>query len=284
MKWKYHIPHIWDKPTDRTVWEDVYLMPALGWENKEEKMSAWLTVDALRKKPTGENPDEMEDYQDALKKLKNHDYVIDRDLCSMIVRTEDFNMEELLGYAKIFIKEIFNDEDIVLVEGTFEDFVGTHEILARAIHESYRDRQEEKGETRETNASMVPWDQLPENLKESNRRQADHIGIKLKAIGCSIAPMTDWDAKPFKFSKEEIDLMARMEHERWMSERLQAGWTFKEKEKNIEKKTSPDLVPTEKLTEDAKELDQNPVEDLPIYLAKVGFQIYRLNKEIKEWR
>ena len=155
---------------------------------------------------------------------------------------------------------------------------GTHEILARAIHDSYRFGQEEKGKTFETNVSMVAWDELPENLKESNRRQADHIGIKLKAIGCAIAPMTDWDTELFKFSEKEIELMARMEHERWMSERLQDGWTFKEGRKNVERKTSPDLVPTEKLTKDAIELDNNPVKDLPLYLAKVGFQIYRISK------
>jgi hypothetical protein len=172
-----------------------------------------------------------------------------------------------------------------LLDKTFKPellFEGTHEMLARAIHESYRIRQEDKGETSETNASMVAWDELPEMLKESNRRQADHIGAKLKAIGCAIAPLTDWDAEPFKFSKEEIDLMARMEHERWMSERLQAGWSFKEGKKNVKKKTSPDLVPTEKLTKDAIELDRNPVKDLPLYLAKVGFQIYRIRTKLKK--
>lgn len=100
----------------------------------------------------------------------------------------------------------------------------------------------------------------------------------MKAIGCAIAPMTDWDAELFKFTKEEIDLMARMEHERWLSERVQAGWKLKGLKKNIRKKTTPDLVPTDKLTEDAIKLDRNPVEDLPKYLAKVGFQIYRIKK------
>ena len=53
-------------------------------------------------------------------------------------------------------------------------------------------------------------------------------------------------------------------------------------EKNVIKKTSPDLIPTEELTKKAIELDQNPVKDLPLYLAKVGFQIYRLTKELKK--
>jgi len=201
----------------------------------------------------------------------------------IVVRmTHDAGLASLLRGEKVSGGSFEGLSAFGLLDKTFKPellFEGTHEMLACAIHESYRNKQEEKGQTSRTNASMVPWDELPENLKESNRRHADHIGVKLKAIGCAIAPLTDWDAEPFKFSVEEIDLMARMEHERWMSERLQAGWKLKGKKKNIRKKTSPDLVPTEKLSGDARELDYNPVKDLPFCLAKVGFQIYRLSKK-----
>ncbi|MFQ5864543.1 MAG: NAD-binding protein [bacterium] len=155
---------------------------------------------------------------------------------------------------------------------------GTHEILARAIHEDYVYKQRKEGQTPQTNPSMVPWEELPEQLKESNRRQADHIGIKLQAIGCGIAPLTDWDAELFEFTEEEIELMAEMEHERWMSERLQAGWRYAPGEKNIKKKTSPYLVPMQELPEEIKELDRNTVRELPLFLAQAGFQIYRLKK------
>lgn len=204
----------------------------------------------------------------------------------IVVRmTHDAGLASLLRGEKVSGDSFEGLSAFGLLDKTFKPellFEGTHEILACAIHESYRNKQEEKGETSGTNASMVPWDELPENLKESNRRQSDHIGIKLRAIGCAIAPMTDWDAEPIKFSRAEVDLMARMEHERWMTERLHAGWTFKEGEKNVKKKTSPDLIPTEELTKGAIELDYNPVEELPLYLAKVGFQIYRLRKKSKE--
>lgn len=203
----------------------------------------------------------------------------------IVVRmTHDAGLASLLRGDKVSGGSFEGLSAFGLLDKTFKPellFEGTHEIIARAIHESYKHKQEEKGETSKTNASMVPWEELPEHLKESNRRQSDYIGIKLKKIGCAIAPMTDWDAELFKFSEKEIDLLAIMEHERWMSERLQSGWTFKEGKKNVKKKTSPDLIPTEKLTKKAIELDQNPVKDLPQYLAKVGFQIYRLKKEKK---
>jgi 4-amino-4-deoxy-L-arabinose transferase-like glycosyltransferase len=81
---------------------------------------------------------------------------------------------------------------------------GTYEILARAIHEDYIRKQREIGIATQTNSSMVPWDELPEYLKESNRRQADNIGARLKAVGCYLEPLADWDAALFKFTAEEV--------------------------------------------------------------------------------
>lgn len=152
---------------------------------------------------------------------------------------------------------------------------GTHEILARAIHEDYVRHQKEIGKTPRTNPSMVDWEELSEDLKESNRNQADHIEVKLKAIGCGIQPLTDWEAASFKFLPEEIELLAEMEHERWCEERKLNGWLYKPGPKDIKKKTSPYLVPWEELSEDIKEYDRNTVRGLSSFLAQAGFQIYR---------
>jgi hypothetical protein len=156
--------------------------------------------------------------------------------------------------------------------------MGTHEILARVIHDEYRGQQLEKGETLESNPSLVPWDELPEGLKESNRRQADSLGVKLGKIGCYIVPMTDWNADPIEFTPGEIEMMAEMEHEDWMDERLTDGWEYAPGPKDINKKKSPSLIPWNKLSEEEKEKDRNPVRQMPTFLEKAGFQIYRREK------
>ena len=69
---------------------------------------------------------------------------------------------------------------------------GAKESLARAIHEDYVREQRKIGQSPGTNPSLVSWEDLPETLKESNRSQADHIGTKLKAVGCAIEVATDW--------------------------------------------------------------------------------------------
>lgn len=152
---------------------------------------------------------------------------------------------------------------------------GTHEIIARAIHDDYVSKLEKDGKTPQINPSMVPWEELPEGLKESNRRQADHTGAKLKKVGCEVAPQDDWDAELFNFTPEEIELLAEKEHERWVEEYELAGWTFAAGEKNPQKKTHPYLIPWDQLTEEVKELDRDTVRGMPSFLAKAGFQVFR---------
>ena len=152
---------------------------------------------------------------------------------------------------------------------------GVNETLARAAHQEYVEIQLEAGETSIANPSIVPWEELNEETKESNRLQADHIITKMKTIGCMIAPLMDWDAELFNFTAQEIELMAEMEHVRWMSERLQAGWTYAEGEKNIIKKTSPYLVNWTELSEEIKNIDRDIVKRIPKLLAKVDLQVYR---------
>ena len=149
------------------------------------------------------------------------------------------------------------------------------EKIARAIHEDYVRLQKEKGQTPQTNPSMISWNELPENFKESNRQQADHISIKLNAVGCEVAPLNDRDAELFKFTPEEIELLAEKEHERWVEERKLDGWKPGQT-KDIEKKISPYLVSWDQLTEEIKEYDRNTVRSLPAFLASAGFGIYRL--------
>ncbi len=152
---------------------------------------------------------------------------------------------------------------------------GTLEVLARAFHEDYIRQQKIEDKTVETNPSMVEWEDLAEDLKESNRELAAHIEIKLKAIGCQLQPLTDWDAASFKFSSQEIEFMSEMEHNRFWKERLKKGWTYKPGPKDINKKTNPSLIPWAELPEKEKDKDRNNVASMTYFLALAGFQINR---------
>jgi len=148
------------------------------------------------------------------------------------------------------------------------------EVIAQAIHAEYVRNQKAKGETTETNSTLVSWEKLPEHVKESNRAQALHVAEKLKAIGCGITELEDRELGEFEFTREEIELLARMEHERWVEERLANGWIVGPKD--IDKKTTPWLlVPYEELPDEEQEKDRESVRGIPKFLAKVGLEVHR---------
>ena len=196
-------------------------------------------------------------------------------------------MNHELGFAALLHGQVDDDHNTLHAFGLLSRtckldllFGGTYEILAQAIHEDYVHKQENFGKIAANNLSMKPWEELPDYLKESNRHQASYIGAKLKAVGCTIIPLTDWDADLFRFASEEIELMAKMEHERWCAERLREGWRYAPGDKNIGAKTTPYLVSWNQLPEAVKQLDRDPANNIPAFLAKLGFQIYRLAKRV----
>lgn len=159
---------------------------------------------------------------------------------------------------------------------------GIREVLARAIHAEYRASQVHQtppdNPDAATDVSLSPWEQLPESLKESNRRQAEGIMEKLAAIGCDIMPMTDWNAPHFSFSPEEIESLAEMEHARWMDAMIVEGYSFG-KNKDHLRKTHPCLIPYSDLPEEEKEKDRITVRKIPSYLALIDFQVYRIRDQ-----
>jgi hypothetical protein len=153
-----------------------------------------------------------------------------------------------------------------------------NETLAMAIHEDYVLAETKKGFTRTTNPSLVSWEELPDGLKESNRNQAEYFRSRLFDIGCDIAMTTDWDIPLFTFSSQELETLAQEEHERFVTERLRAGWKYGN-EKVLEKKISPALVDWDNLPEEEQNKNRDIVGAMPVFLSKAGFYIYRSKKE-----
>jgi hypothetical protein len=150
---------------------------------------------------------------------------------------------------------------------------GDIEAIARATHEAYVAECEARGETADTNPSTVPWDELPEHLKEDNRAQADDIGRKLAHIGLTTVPATGHEA-PFNFYPSEIEALARLEHQRWVDHRRATGWKLG-KTKDIRARITPDLKHWDDLTEESQNKDRSAVRAIPDILATAGFAIIR---------
>jgi ppGpp synthetase/RelA/SpoT-type nucleotidyltranferase len=146
----------------------------------------------------------------------------------------------------------------------------TRSTLGRFIHERSR---RERGPRPDIDPALAEWDELPGDFRNSNLQQADHIGEKLRRIGCVAVPKAT-PGSPAKFTRAEIEEMAELEHGRWTAERLLAGWTWGAK-RDPARRTSPYLVAWKELTDDIQEIDRQAVRRIPRVLARVGLSVRR---------
>lgn len=144
---------------------------------------------------------------------------------------------------------------------------------AIAVHEDYRTKRR-KGDHNTSDPSLNDWDNLDEDLKDSCRQQADHIEIKLRALGLTIT--TGKTGNPVtSFTPEEVEMLARMEHDRWNADRFLASWSYAPGKKNVENKTSPWLIGWDALPEDIREYDREAVRNIPHLVQLSGRRMVR---------
>jgi len=118
---------------------------------------------------------------------------------------------------------------------------------------------------------------LHERFRESNRRAADHIGVKLRAIGYSVSKLREDLPRLESFNKDQVELLSRMEHDSWCAEWLLQGYSYGPERDEIAK-TQPSLVSWEKLPDDVKQWDRDQVIVIPEALKPVGCGIYPLGQ------
>ena len=146
------------------------------------------------------------------------------------------------------------------------------DILARAFHENYLERRGGLKVDRRLYSSLHSYAVLAEPERSSNRKRADHMGAKLRAIGCSTTDKMDPE---FSFSDDEALLMAKMEHNRWCAEKIASGWRYGPV--RIESaKLNPIIGKWEDVDRVEQESQINDIRRLPVLLAeKLGVGIVR---------
>jgi len=148
--------------------------------------------------------------------------------------------------------------------GSFEYF----EPIAVAIHEEWVTQQADAQPT---------WRELDQSRKESNRAQARDIPVKLASIGCAIEAIEDSRQSTFAFTDDEIERLARDEHKRWVRERIEDGWQQVDDvaDKDVANKTTPYLIPFDKLPRDIADFDRNAIRSIPAVLESTGQRVVR---------
>ena len=130
------------------------------------------------------------------------------------------------------------------------------------------------------NPSLVPWDQLPGSLKESNRRFAESVGAQVAQLGWVLRPLSravpsDRGTVP----PEVLERLSRAEHDRWMEALQRDGWQLTTGAKDPHRRLHPLLVPWEELPEEEREKDRDVIRGLPRMLALVGYELVVPDRE-----
>jgi hypothetical protein len=146
------------------------------------------------------------------------------------------------------------------------------ERLAKAIHELYNEKQLERYPGKPL--KYPDFDNLTDSLKYSNLRQAMDIPEKLRLMGFCIRPANSPGERVLNIPEEYIEYVAELEHQAWVNERKSTGWVAGESV-NVEEKTTPYLVPYDELPDDIKQLDRDPVQNIPELLKRIGMAVYK---------
>lgn len=151
------------------------------------------------------------------------------------------------------------------------------EKLAAAIHDLYNQKQLERHPDKKL--AYPQFSDLPDSLKYSNLRQARRIASKLDRMGWVMRPIGSEGELITEIPENVLETLAVLEHQDWMRERLEIGWTLGDL-KDDENKISPYLVPYDELSEEIKELDRDTIRNIPFLLNEIGMAVYVRDKDL----
>jgi DNA-binding NtrC family response regulator len=144
------------------------------------------------------------------------------------------------------------------------------EQAAEEVYRSYLDTKKRMGE----DADLVSYDELPSDLRESNRQQFLHMPKIYRAVGYWIRPARSEEIREPDLTNEELKQMAMLEHDRWVEERTKAGWKYAET-KNVAARETPYLVTWKDLPDDVRRFDQDAVRSFPRILRTLSIELYK---------
>jgi hypothetical protein len=250
---------------------------------------------------------------------------IDKSILRALLKTKCYkhgarSMEAIIGMSNLAGKTYFDQSSLppetqldLHVDG--QDFLSliqeiilegeTLERLAQANHQIFCENRIrdgytygiERNEKNKKHPFLIPYQDLPEPVKEKNRNVIRSIAEKLKSIGF-IMVQARCNEQLFNFPTPDLEKLAEMEHERYIQDSISNGWSYGPEFDDL-KKTNFTLLPWGKMTneeikgfypeffqkigsdqlpEDEKEKDRSQVRGYPEILKRAGYTIVKLNR------
>ncbi len=184
------------------------------------------------------------------------------------------------GYAGLFQAKMRKDDKYPKLGafGMIEDVYTwdvliheNHDRMAKLIHENYL----HTAEISDPEAVKVHpnWDNLAEVFRESNRQVADHLPIKLRAIGYHYEKKKKSKKSLELINDDDVLLLAKMEHKRFCAERWLDGWELADITDRLRKLNST-LKCWEDLEEKDRVKDIDQVKKTIPMLDSFGYGVY----------
>jgi len=133
------------------------------------------------------------------------------------------------------------------------------------INKAQNEKNLEEAKKLAAKPTFKDWDDLTEEQKDANRFAADHLKIKVRSLGFDPASPRlagEWA----KLDDTQIEILSRMEHERWSAPLWLSGWT-KGTHRDELNRLHPDLIPYDDLSEGTKGYDRDQVRAVASYLT-----------------
>jgi len=204
--------------------------------------------------------------------------LLEREACNTPIMVR---MQESSGLAQLLESNIGNPEipDGLYPFGMLDQVLNVDIVIndqldriARALHSEYlAQERKEVGPNPRLYSSLQEWNELPEPTRNSNRSQGDHLNVKLRAIRCTIDFKRDHG---FEFTDAEAEMLAKMEHDRWTSDKTLKQW--RPGPERIEgAKINPYAVAWEDMPLQRRQSEVDQIRNLPALLKKEGWHIQR---------
>lgn len=164
--------------------------------------------------------------------------------------------KSLVGNFKILNLEVFEEADFVNIDRLLnvEEIIDS---IAENIHNEYAALY-----------SIAPWEELTEREKDFNRNSARHYSIKMACLGYKISEKSDPSSlKIGKISDRETEILAEIEHRRWLIEKYLDDYIEYDNSKDISKikniiRLHHDIKPFDQLSREDIEKDINTFKNI----------------------
>ena len=187
-----------------------------------------------------------------------------------------FPSNALLERAAGFHRPYLDGKDLkVCMSGPEARLASVVDRLVVAKFETYKALRREQG----LEVIYERVEDQPEDLRRSGYAQAEHIPEKVRALGLLL--VSEEEGSGFEevtsFTDDQVETLARIEHDRWVRERLDAGWTLDRTATKGDpvRKTSPYLVPYDELSFEIQEYDRDPARQLIPLVKSAGLMVVR---------